>query len=307
MRSFVLAAVLSAAALSFPAHAKLKVVATVSDLGAITSAVGGDLVSVETLSRSTQDPHFADAKPSLILSLARADLLVLNGMDLEVGWLPVMLTGSRNAKVQRGEPGYLDCSTLITPREVPIQKLDRSMGDIHPGGNPHYTKDPRNAALVARGIADRLSQLDPSHHQQYAANAARFQQALQAKMAEWSKALAPLKGRPVVTYHKSWIYFVDFAGMVEVAFVEPKPGIPPNPAHVTNVLNVIRARDVKVILQEQWYPAATSELLVKNSRAKLVRVPGMTPEGSDYLSYMDGLVRATISAFQAAMGSGAGR
>ena len=298
MRSFILAIALSFAAFAAPAHAKLKVVATVTDLGSIASAVGGDLVTVETLSRSTQDPHFADAKPNLVLALARADLLLLNGMDMELGWLPVMLTGSRNAKVQRGEPGYLDCSTLIAPREVPLQKLDRSMGDIHPGGNPHYTKDPRNAALIARGLAERLGQLDHDHRAQYAANAARFQQALQAKLAEWTKLLAPYKGQPVVTYHKSWIYFVDFAGLQEVAFVEPKPGIPPNPTHVANVLNVIRSRGVKAILQEQWYPAATSELLSKNGGARLVRVPGMTPEGSDYLVYMDGVVRATAAAYQ---------
>lgn len=282
--------------LGLSAQAKVKVVATLTDLGEIAKEVGGDQVDVTVLARSTQDPHYVDAKPSLVLDLAHANLLVLNGMELEVGWLPALLTASRNGEIQVGNPGYLDCSTLIQPKEVPMQKLDRSMGDIHPGGNPHYTKDPENGIKVAEGIAQRLSQLDEKHAALYRANADKFEAALKAKLAQWEKQVAPYKGTPVVTYHKSWIYFVDFAGLTEVAFIEPKPGIPPNPAHVANVLGVIKSRNVPIILQESWYSAATSELLARNSNATLVRVSGMTPENGTYIGEMDTIVNAVVNA-----------
>ncbi|MDQ3264201.1 MAG: metal ABC transporter substrate-binding protein [Myxococcota bacterium] len=283
-------------ALSLSAHAKVKVVATVSDLGAIAREVGGAEVDVQLLAAPTQDPHFVDAKPSLVLLLSRADLLLLNGMELEVGWLPTLITSSRNQKVQRGAPGYLDGSTLVTAKEIPPGKLDRAMGDIHPGGNPHYTKDPANAVALARGIAQRLGQLDPPHAQDYQQRADAFAAQTQQKVAAWKQALAPYKGTPVVPYHRSWIYFTEFAGLEEVAFVEPKPGIPPSSAHVAAVLGVIRRRGAKVLLQEEWYPAGTSELLARTSGARLVRVPGMTPVGATYLGYFDQLVTATVNA-----------
>jgi zinc/manganese transport system substrate-binding protein len=141
--------------------AKLRVAATVTDLGAIAREVGGEELEVTVLARSTQDPHFVDAKPSLVLALSKVDLLLLLGLDMELGWLPSLVTASRNGAIQRGAPGYLDASTLIAPKEVPTQKVDRSMGDVHPGGNPHYTKDPRNAVPLAKGIAERLAQLAP--------------------------------------------------------------------------------------------------------------------------------------------------
>ncbi|MBX5484110.1 MAG: zinc ABC transporter substrate-binding protein [Myxococcaceae bacterium] len=278
------------------ASAKVKVVATLSDLGAITREVGGELVSVKVLARSTQDPHFVDARPSLVLDVANADLLIINGMELEAGWLPPVVTNSRNEKVQRGQPGFLDASTLVTPKEVPTQKLDRSMGDIHPGGNPHYTLDPENAVKVSKGIAERLAQVDPAHASEYAANQAKFAEELTAKVAAWKQALAPFHGTDVVTYHKSWIYFVDFAGLDEVAFVEPKPGLPPSAGHVANVLGVMKARKVPLILQEQWYPAGTSEQLARISGATLVRVPGQTPEQQRYIEHIDDLVHQVVAA-----------
>lgn len=281
------------------AEAKVKVVATVSDLGAIAREVGGDQVDVDVLALSTQDPHYVDAKPSLIVKLSRADLLVLNGMELEVGWLPALLVGSRNAEVQVGGNGYLDCSTLITPKEVPMQKIDRSMGDIHPGGNPHYTKDPRNALPIAAGIAQKLSQLDPAHAAAYQANLKKFQADMQARISQWEKALAPFKGTPVVTYHKSWIYFAEWAGLDEVAFIEPKPGIQPNPTHVANVLGVLKRDKVPILLQETWYSSAVSDLLARNSSATNVRVPGMTPEGGRYGDYMQSVVDAVVKGLQA--------
>jgi zinc/manganese transport system substrate-binding protein len=272
--------------------AKVRVAATVGDLGAIARAVGGSFVDVEVLARPTQDPHFVDAKPSLVLTLSRADLVVLIGLDLEVGWLPVLLTGSRNAKIQIGNAGYLDCSTVITPKEVPLQKLDRSMGDIHPGGNPHYTNDPNEALKIAAALAQRLSEIDPDHAAGYRANAEAFQKELTARIAQWNNILAPFKGTPVVTYHKSWIYFADWAGLQMVGFVEPKPGIPPNPTHVANVLRIMRERKVPIILQEEWYSGQTSELLARASGATLVRIPGMTQDNETYAEHEGKLVLA---------------
>ena len=279
-----------------PALAKVKVVATVTDLGAIAQAVGGGEIQVEVLARSAQDPHFVDARPNLVVALSRADLLLLNGLELEAGWLPPLLTTSRNGAIQPGGAGYLDCSTLITPQEVPLQKVDRSMGDIHPGGNPHYSKDPRNALLLAEGIARRLAELDPPHAALFQAGAQKLKETLGQKIAAWEQALAPYRGTDIVTYHKSWIYFTGWAGLNAVVFVEPKPGIPPNPAHVAKLLGVIRERKLPIILQEAWYPASTSELLAKNSGVTVVRVSGMTPEGKSYTEGMDAMVDAVVKA-----------
>lgn len=282
----------------------LRIVASVSDLGAIAREVAGDLGTVEVLAPPTQDPHYVDPKPSLVLALSRADLLILNGMELETGWLPVLITGSRNPKVQRGATGYLDASTLITPKEVPLGKVDRSMGDIHPGGNPHYTKDPRNAAPIAEGVARRLGDLDPQNAARYQQNARAFAARALVQAAEWQKQLAPYRGTPVVTFHKSWIYFVEFAGLTEVAFIEPKPGIPPNPRHVINVLSVIRERKVPLILQEEWYSANTSQTLADRTDAVLVRVPGQAPPGKSYLEGIEAIVRPTLDALQRTRGGG---
>jgi zinc/manganese transport system substrate-binding protein len=280
------------------AEAKVNVLATVPDLGALAREVGGEHVAVKVLARSTQDPHFVDARPSLILDASNANLLILNGMELEVGWLPAILTNSRNQSIQPGQPGYLDASTLITPKEVPREKLDRSMGDIHTGGNPHYTLDPRNGLLVARGIAERLGAIDPQHAKAYQANLAKFDRTLSARIAEWEKAFAPFKGTDVVTYHKSWIYFVEWAGFDEVAYVEPKPGLPPSAGHVARVLGVIKQRKVPFILQEEWYPAGTSEQLSRLGGARLVRVPGQTREGQSYPDHIGQLVEETLGALR---------
>jgi zinc/manganese transport system substrate-binding protein len=208
------------------------------------------------------------------------------------------LTGSRNEKVQPGNPGYLDCSTLITPKEVPLQKLDRSMGDIHPGGNPHFTTDPNEVLKIASALGQRLGEIDPDHAAQYHANAEKFDRELSGRIAEWNKALAPFKGTPIGTYHKSWIYFSDWSGLPMVAFVEPKPGIPPNPTHVANVLRIMRERKVPIILQEEWYSAQTSELLARATGATLVRVPGMASENETYVEHMGKIVSAVVDALK---------
>jgi zinc/manganese transport system substrate-binding protein len=281
------------------AQAKVKVVATVGDLGALAREVGGDQVEVEVLALATQDPHFVDARPSLVVKLSRAHLLIANGMELEVGWLPALQLSARNEAVMVGGAGFLDVSTLITPLEVPQQKIERSMGDIHPGGNPHYTKDPRNGLLIARGIAQRLSQLDPANEKLFQANLEKLQANLKARIAEWEKTLAPYKGTPVVTFHRSWVYLLAWAGLTGVGYIEPKPGIQPNPTHVAGVLGLIKERKVPLILQEDWYSAAVAELLAKKTGATVVRVPGMAAPNQTYADTMGAVVDGVAKALAA--------
>ncbi len=303
-RNLVRGLLLAALCLGGAAAAKVRVVASVPDLGALAREVGGEDVDVRVLARSTQDPHFVDGRPNLVLEVSRADLLVFNGLELEAGWLPVLLTNARNPKVQAGKPGHLDASTLVTPIDVPQGKVDRSMGDIHPGGNPHYTLDPRNAVKVAEGIAGRLAQVDPERAEAYRKRAAAFAETMNARIAEWSARLSPHAGKPVVTYHRSWAYFTRFAGLKEVAYVEPRPGLPPNAGHVAQVLATMKREKVPLILQEDWYQAATSEQLARLSGATLVRVPGQTREGTRYVDHLAALVDQTAKALEKASGAG---
>ncbi len=278
------------------AQAKVRIVVTVTDLGAIAQEVAGDNGAVTVLARPTQDPHFVDARPNLMIDLNRADALVLIGADLEVGWLPVLLRGARNEKILSGQPGYIDASSFVPLKEVPTAKIERSMGDIHPSGNPHITTDPTNAPLIARGLAERLATIDVANAAVYRANAEKFAAATNARIATWKAALAPYKGTPAITYHRSWIYFTDFAGLEEAGTVEPKPGIPPNAKHVADLIALIRVRHIPLVLQESWYGSATSEIVARETGAKLVVVPGMAREGQPYLEHIDEVVKATVAA-----------
>jgi zinc/manganese transport system substrate-binding protein len=281
------------------AQAELKVVATVPDLAALAQELGGQHVSVVALSLSTQDPHFVDARPSLALELNKADLLLAVGLQLEVGWLPVLLTGARNGAIQTGSRGYLDCSQFPRLLQIPLQPIDRSMGDIHPGGNPHYMKDPRAAAEVAKGISARLAELDPENAAFYKAKLQAFLDRLAAARKRWEKAMAPHRGAPVIGYHQTWVYVADWLGLTEVELLEPKPGIPPNPTHVANVLRLGRARKVRLILQEEFYPDTTSKLVAEKLGATLVKVPGGTrfQKGQSYVEHIDetlGLIQRAL-------------
>jgi len=270
----------------FPADlaAKVKIVSTIPDFAAIAREIGGDRVDVVAMVRPTQDPHFLDAKPAFVVALNRADLLLLVGMELEGGWLPPLLVGARNADIQKGADGYLDCSTLIPPMEV--QSPDRSKGDIHPGGNPHYWTDPRNGIRIARGIAKRLAAIDPDHAGDYEKGGDAFVERLQARIVDWTKRLEPVKGTRVVVYHKSWIYFLDFAGLVEAGALEPKPGIPPSPAHVAGLLKMVQDSGVKFVLQESFYPTELSRQFADKSGARLLVLPTMVG-ASETRSYVD--------------------
>ncbi len=274
------------------ARADLKVVATVPELAALAKAVGGDRVQVTALALPTQDPHFVDARPHLALELARADLLLAIGLELEVGWLPTLQTGSRNGKIQRGGKGFLDCSSLVSVLEAPPAKVDRSMGDIHPGGSPHYLYDPRRAAQVAAGIGQRMAELDPERAADYTRGAQQVQQELERARKGWEQALAPLQGARAIAYHKSLAYLADWVGLQIVAHVEPKPGIPPNPRHVAEVLVTARAQQVKLIVQEGYYPKTTSAMLAERAGARLAVLPGGPDiaKGKTYVNFVTEIV-----------------
>jgi zinc/manganese transport system substrate-binding protein len=277
------------------AGAEVKVVSTIPDFGAIAKEVGGAHVTVTTLVRPTQDPHYVDAKPSLMLELNKADMLLVAGMDLEAGWLPPLMTGARNGAIQRGGLGYLDCSTLIPPMQV--RSPDRSQGDIHPGGNPHYWTDPRNGIRMARGIAQRLAKIDPDHADAYKAGADAFVRRMEGKMVEWRKRLDPHKGTKVVVYHESWAYFLDFAGFVQAGELEPKPGIPPKPAHVAELIQRVQGQGVKFVMQESFYPTQLSRIFAQKSGAELKVLPTMVGAGgtSSYTDLIERLVSELTS------------
>lgn len=277
----------------FPAAAqakKVKIVATLPDLAAIAKEVGGDLTDVEALSAPNQDPHYVDPRPSLIVSLSKADLLIANGLELEHAWLEPLQVSARNQEIIVGGRGFLDASQFVQLLQVPRQKIDRSMGDMHPGGNPHFTFDPRAAATIAEAIGQRLSAINPENAAKFQANAAAFSQQLKKFAAEQTARFAqlPEAKRRVVSYHLSLTYLYDWLGLSEIITVEPKPGIPPDPGHVARVLQTMRAREVKVIAQEEFYPTSVSDKLAGLAPAKLVVLPGGTrfSKGEKYIDHV---------------------
>ena len=280
--------------ISVPAHAGLRVVATVPDLAAVARSVGGSHVDVTTMALPTQDPHFLDAKPNLAIDLSRADALLLVGLELEVGWLPTLLTASRNADIQKGAVGYIDCSGFVDLLEVPTHTVDRSMGDVHPGGNPHYSYDPRAMVQVAYGLAHSFATLDPAHATEFQERAAAFEAEVDAALASWSAELDVLDGLPVVQYHRSFAYLADWLHLHVVADVEPKPGIPPAPAQVARTVSTARTAGAKLLLIEAHYPQRTAELVAQNAGASLIRlVAGTDFEGGQtYVQHMDEWVRS---------------
>lgn len=267
LASFAAALALLAAPAS---RAALKVVSTISTLGELAQEVGGDRVEVKSLSKGYQDPHFVEPKPSLMLQLNRADLLLHVGLELEIGWLPPLVLGARNPKIQSGEPGNLDCSATIPLLDVAAGKIDRSMGDVHPQGNPHYWLTPTNARLVAREISGRLAQLDPDGKALYAERLAAFEAKLDAKEKEWAPLIAKINGKKVATYHKSWSYVSAWLSLAEVGYVEPKPGIPPDPSHLVQLIATLKKEGATLLLMEGFYNKVTAQMVADKSGAKLL-------------------------------------
>lgn len=288
---------------STKSSAELKIVTSLPDLAAIVKEIGGDKVKVESISKGYQDPHFVDAKPSYIMKLNRADFLIYNGMDLEIGWLPTLVTGSRNSKItSSGSTGNLDTSTLIPNLlEVPVNRVDRSMGDVHPYGNPHYLLDPRNGIVVAKGIVERLKQIDPDNASYYEDNYRDFVNRLSLKIKEWEDQLAPYKDTEIVTYHKSWVYFTNWAGFKEVGYIEPKPGIPPTPSHVAELINNMKNKNVKMIIEESFYPQKTASIIAQKTGSTFLVLPSSVGAKDDITSYIglfDSIVDEVTSALK---------
>ena len=227
-----------------PASAALKVMATTSDLASLASEVGGDKITVEALARGYQDPHFVEAKPSFVIKLHSADLLIAVGRELEIGWLPPLVTQARNANVQPGGSGYLDASQTAKILDIPTGQLTRAMGDVHPSGNPHYWLDPDNGKRIARAIAEKLAAMDAANAAYYRQRVADFEKRLDAADAGWKAQMAPYKGMKVVTYHRSWPNLADHFGLDVIGYVEPKPGIPPSPSHTLDLLGELKRQTV---------------------------------------------------------------
>jgi len=293
--------VLVACVLLFPAlaSAKVNVVSSISTLGSLAKEVGGDRVSVESLSKGYQDPHFVEPKPSLMLTLNKADLLLHVGLELEIGWLPPLVLGSRNPKIQNGEPGNLDCSQAIPVLDVPTTKVDRSMGDIHPQGNPHYWLPPANAKLLAKEIAQRLEQIDSAGKAEYEKNLAAFDAKVDAKEKEWAPLVAKMKGAKVATYHKSWSYVSQWLGMTEIGYVEPKPGIPPDPEHLVRLIQEMKAQHATLLLMEDFYNRRTASLVAEKAGAKLLDLPtdvGATPQVKDWFTLVETVLKKMAAA-----------
>lgn len=276
------------------ARAELAVVSTTPDLASIARSIGGARVKVSALSLPSQDPHWVDARPHLALSLAKADLLLVTGADLEAGWLPTLLTGSRNGNVQRGAKGYLDCSTLVSLLEVPSGKVDRSMGDVHAQGNPHYMLDPTRVERVAVGIGKRLAELDPTGKSAYLEGTRRFVEELRAARAGWEKKLSKLRGRSVLAYHRSLSYLADWLGLRVVDHLEPRPGIPPNPRHIAHVIEIGKSERVVALLQEAWFPSNAAKVVADKLGVELVVLATMPKldRGESYVANMNQLVSA---------------
>lgn len=298
LRRVAAAALIASSGAALPFAAKISVVATTPDLASLARAIGGDAVDVKALAKPTEDPHFVDAKPSHIVTLNRADVLIEGGAELELGWLPPLLESARNDRIAAGAPGRVVASQGIRMIEIPTS-FDRSKGDIHSLGNPHFLVDPMNAKIVASEIADHFAQVDPKSAAVYKANAKKFDDALDAKFAEWQKQLAPFKGAKIVTYHRDFVYFANRFGLQILETLEPKPGIAPSPAHLAKVISAMQAEKAHVILVQPYQNRKTAETVARQTNATVIDMPqqpGAVRNVDSYIDMMDHLVTTLANA-----------
>jgi zinc/manganese transport system substrate-binding protein len=316
---------------------KLKIVCTTTDLASIAEAVAGSRAQVSSITSGKEDPHFIQAKPSYMILARQADLWVRVGMSLEVGWEEPLIDGARNARIRPGSPGHLDASEKALRMEVPTGRITRAMGDVHPEGNPHYWLDPLNGRIIAGEIATRLQSLDPANAQAYQDNLAAFRRQLDQAMfgaklvkrlgggrlwawqvrgelerrlneqgllkdaAGWWAAMRPYVGQGIITFHKSWVYFCNRFGLKVLGELEPKPGVPPSGAHLGKIAELMQAKQVKLILQEPFYPVKAAEFLAAQTKANLVVVAnsvGGDPKATDYIHLINLIVSRTAKALR---------
>ena len=283
------------------AAGKLNVVTTTEDLAALAREIAGDRATVESIARGYQDPHFVEPKPSFILKLNRADLLILVGLQLEVGWLPSLITQSRNPRIQMGAPGYLDASQNAEILEIPTGVITRAMGDVHPLGNPHYWLAPQNARLIAQAIQAKLGALQPQDAAYFQQRFQDFSQRLAAAEKLWDQKMAAYRGRKVVTYHRSWPNFTKRFGLEVVGYVEPKPGIPPSPGHTLELINQMRRDNVKLILVEPYFDLKTPNAIARETGGEVVVLlpsVGGEKEVPDYFKLFDYDIGLLTAAFE---------
>lgn len=282
-----------------PARADLRVVTTTTDLADIARTIGGDHVQVEAICQGPQDPHHVQARPSYMVRLARADLLLAVGLELEVGWLPGLIRGARNPSINPGRPGYLEGASAITPIDVPRGLVDRSQGDVHRLGNPHFWLDPENTMRVVSAIAGRMGELDASNAALYQRNATALRERLRRALTRWHERLAPFRGARVVSYHATFNYFLRQFGLEGSGYIEERPGIPPAPAHLARLIQTMRSQGVHVILHERYFNRQTSELVAGRTGAHLVVLPtsvGGVNAATSYEALMDHLVNSVATA-----------
>jgi zinc/manganese transport system substrate-binding protein len=280
---------------------KLKVVTSTTDLAALAQEVGGDKVEVESIAKGYQDPHFVEAKPSFLLKLRNADLLISVGLQLEIGWLPPLITQSGNPRIQPGAGGYLDASQFAEILEIPTGQVTRAEGDVHPLGNPHYWLDPDNGRRVAKGIAGKLGELDPPDAAYFQQRFQDFDRRLAAAEKNWDAEMQPYRGRKVVTYHRSWPNFAKHFGLDVVGYIEPRPGIPPTPQHTLELVNLMKRANVKLELIEPYFDLKTPNSIGSMTGGKvLVMLPsvGGKPEVTDYFKLFDYDLNLLIQAFR---------
>jgi len=279
---------------------KLRVVATIPDLKALTEAVGGDLVDVDSLSRGVVNAHEIEIRPSMMLKLRRAEVLVENGLELD-SWIDVAIQGSNNANIIRGGAGLIDVSRSLPVLEVPTVRVDRSMGDVHPRGNPHYSLDPGMAPIITQNIVDGLARVEPEHRPTFERNRQAFLAELDRHMGEWSKMLEPVKGSRVVVYHPQWIYFLTRFGLVEAGWVEERPGIPPSPQHLVRLVRTMKDQGVKVLVYAPWNDQKLAARIAEEAGAKpvlLAQMVGGVKGADSYISAVDYNVKALAQALR---------
>ena len=256
-----------------PLQAQLRVVTSTTDLYDIARAVGGDRIVAAHIGEGFQDPHFIEAKPSFVLQLQKADVWAFVGLDLEIGWMSLLLDGARNARIRAGGSGYLDVSRAIPVLDMVRGNLDRSQGDVHPLGNPHYWLDPENGRRIAELFRVKFDELDPKSAAAYDANARTFTARLDAAEKAWAADLAVIKGKPVVAWHTSWRYFAEYTGMNIVGFMEPKPGVPPSPSHLAGLIATMKQTGAKVIVMEPYYDRRTADFVAGKTGAQVLVLP----------------------------------
>ncbi len=282
---------------------KLNVMTATTDLAALAQEVGGDRVNVESVARGYQDPHFVEAKPSFLLKLRHADLLIVVGLELEIGWLPPLISQSTNPKIQVGAPGYFDASRFARILEIPTGQVTRAEGDVHPLGNPHYWLDPDNGLRIAKGIQSKLSEMRPNDAAYFAQRYDAFEQRLKQADQQWQAQMKPYAGRKVVTYHRSWPNFAEHFGLNVVGYVEPRPGIPPSPQHTVELIGQMKREGVKIVMVEPYFDLKTPNSIARETGGQvLVLTPsvGGEKEITDYFKLFDYDIAKLKQAFDAA-------